>query len=392
MRVALNLEQLLQTPPGGVGRYTAELARLLPGLATSDPGHADDRVELVPFVARHRAADVAAALRSFRLDGVDPFVLPLPRPMLYDAWHVLGAPGLGGVARHRGALDVVHAPSVAVPPAGRYALVVTVHDAAPLLFPETYPRRGRWFHRRGIAAAARRADLVIAVSHAAAAEISEHTEIPHDRIRVVPNGVELAEATDDEVAAARAAFGLGDRPYVLWLGSLEPRKNAGVLVEAFARWAATSDVAHQLVLAGPAGWVEDRHAVLAPARRLGDRVRTIGRVGDDHLRGLYRGADVFALPSRHEGFGIPVLEAMAQRTPVVASDIPALREVAGDAAVLVSPDDPDAWVAALDHLVHGRDRHTDLANAGWERAQLHSWEQSATLTVAVYREAIARHR
>ncbi|MGH9050587.1 MAG: glycosyltransferase family 4 protein [Acidimicrobiia bacterium] len=388
MRVALNLEQLLQTPPGGVGRYTAELARLLPGLGGGDP----DSVELVPFVARHRDVDVRAALEAFGLDGLDPVVLPLPRPVLYDAWHVAGVPGLGGVTRRRGELDIVHAPSVAVPPKGHYGLVVTVHDAAPLLFPETYPRRGRWFHRRGIAAAARRADLVITVSQAAADEIDEHTDIPMARVRVVPNGVDLAEASDADVMAARAAFDLGDRPYVLWLGSLEPRKNVGVLVEAFARWAATSDVPHQLVLAGPAGWVENRDAVLAPARRLGDRVRTIGRVGDRHLRGLYRGADVFVLPSRHEGFGIPVLEAMAQRTPVIASDIAALREVAGDAARLVTADDPDMWAGALDELVHDRDRHADLSAAGRRRAELFSWERCATETRAVYREAVAlRH-
>lgn len=390
MRVALNLEQLLQTPPGGVGRYAAELARLLPGLRSGDPGDRDDAVALVPFVARHRPRQVAAALGVFGLDDLRPVVLPLPRPLLYDAWHLVGAPGLGRVVRRRGDLDVVHAPSVAVPPkSGRYRLVVTVHDAAPLLFPETFPRRGRWFHRRGIGAAARRADLVITVSQAAADELHEHTDIPAERVRVVPNGVDLTEASDGEMAAARAAFDLGERPYVLWLGSLEPRKNVGVLVEAFARWVATSDVPHQLVLAGPTGWVEDRDAVLAPARRLGDRVRTVGRVGDDHLRGLYRGADVFTLPSRHEGFGIPVLEAMAQSTPVICSDIPALREVAGSAARLVTPDDPDAWAGALDDLGRDRERWAGRAELGRARAETFSWTRCATETVAVYREAVA---
>lgn len=385
MRVALNLEQLLQTPPGGVGRYTAELARLLPGLETGDP---DDAIELAPFVARHGADQVAAALRDFGLAGLDPVALPLPRPVLYDAWHVLGAPGLGAVRRRRGALDVVHAPSVAVPPRGRYRLVVTVHDAAPLVHPETYPRRGRWFHRRGIAAAARRADLVITVSRAAADEIDEHTDISPDRVRVVPNGVDPTEASDEDVASARDAFGLDDRPYVLWLGTLEPRKNVGVLVEAFARWVAMHDVPHLLVLAGPAGWLEDGQGVLGPARRLGERVRMIGRVGDDHLGGLYRGAELFALPSRHEGFGIPALEAMAQGTPVVCSDIAALREVAGDGARLVAPDDPDAWAAMLDDLSHDEDGRAALAALGRRRASEFSWERCARETVAVYREAL----
>jgi glycosyltransferase involved in cell wall biosynthesis len=387
MRVALNLEQLLHPPPGGVGRYTAELARLLPVLEARDP---EDAVELVPFVAWHRSGRVRRALRDFGLDGLEPVVLPLPRPVLYDAWHVVGAPGLRRVRRRGGGLDVVHAPSVAVPPKGSYRLVVTVHDAAPLLFPETYPARGRWFHARGIHAAARRADLVITISQAAADEIDEHTEIDRDRVRVVPNGVDHREASDDDVRMARSAFDLGDRPYVLWLGSLEPRKNVGMLVEAFARCVATSDLPHMLVLAGPAGWREDREAVLAPARRLGGRVRTVGRVGDDHLAGVYRGADLFAFPSRHEGFGIPMLEAMAQGTPVVCADIPALREVAGGAARLVAPDDPDAWATAFDTLLGDDAERARLAVAGSRRAAVFSWEQCAVATRAVYREALGR--
>src|SRR5256884_5349526 len=138
MRVALTLEQLLQPAPGGIGRYTAELARLLPAL----PAGEGDEITLVPFVARHRREDVETRLREFGLNGVDPVVLPLPRPLLYDAWHLLRRPRLGRSRRLRYA-DIVHAPSVAVPPKSDVPLVVTAHDAAPLIYPETYPRRGR---------------------------------------------------------------------------------------------------------------------------------------------------------------------------------------------------------------------------------------------------------
>src|SRR5207245_11466110 len=177
------------------------------------------------------------------------------------------------------------------------------------------------------------------------------TAIPRQRLRVVPNGVELEVASDEGVAAARRRFDLREQPYVLWVGSLEPRKNVGVLVEGFARWTRRCDLPHLLVLAGPGGWVEDAESVLGPARTLGRRVRSIGRVSDPNLRALYRGADLFAFPSIHEGFGIPVLEAMAQGTPVVCSDIAALREVAADAARLLSPTDPEAWAAVLDELL-----------------------------------------
>ncbi len=383
MRVALNLEQLLQPAPGGIGRYTAELARLLPRLPSAD----GDEVTVLPFVARHRREDVGARLHEFGLDGVDPVVLPLPRPLLYDAWHLLRRPRLDRSRRLRGA-DVVHAPSVAVPPKSDAPLVVTAHDAAPLVFPETYPRRGRRFHAQGLAAAAKRADIVITVSQSAADELVAHTAIPSERIRVVPNGVDLEIARDEQVDAARREYELGNKPYVFWVGSLEPRKNVGLLVDAFARWASHTDLPHLLVLAGPAGWLEDEASVLEPARRLGDRVRTIGRVGDPALSALYRGADLFAFPSRHEGFGIPVLEAMAQETPVLAADIPALREIAAGAAVLRSPDDPGAWVAALDNLLHDDAERSGLAHAGRERAQGYSWERCAAETRAIYLEAL----
>ena len=383
MRVALNLEQLLQPAPGGIGRYTAELARLLPALGDRD----DDAVTLVPFVALHRRTHIRARMREFGLAEFDPVVLPLPRPLLYDSWHVLRRPGLQRSRRLRD-VDVVHAPSVAVPPKSGAPLVVTAHDAAPLIFPETYPRRGRRFHEQGLAAAEQRADLVITVSNAAADEVVSHTAIRRERIRVVPNGVDLQLATDDEVAATRHRFDLVDTPYVFWIGSLEPRKNVGLLVEAFVRWAARTDLPHRLVLAGPAGWLEDEATVLAPARPLGDRVRTIGRVTDPALRALYKGADVFAFPSRHEGFGIPVLEAMAQETAVVAADIPAVREITAGAARLLPPDEIGAWVEALDGLLHDDEERARLGAAGHERAQQYSWMRCAEATRAVYREAL----
>jgi glycosyltransferase involved in cell wall biosynthesis len=383
MRVALNLEQLLQPAPGGIGRYTAELARLLPTLPAGD----GDRVAVVPFVARHRRDHVRTRLREFGLSDVEPVMLSLPRPLLYDAWHVLRRPRLPRVRGLRD-VDVVHAPSVAVPPRSRAPLVVTAHDAAPILFPDTYPRRGRRFHEQGLHAAAERADLVITVSHASADELAAHTAIPRERVRVVPNGVDLELASDEDVENARRQFELEGAPYVFWIGSLEPRKNVGLLVEAFARWAKGADLPHRLVLAGPTGWLEDEAAVLAPARRLGDRVRTLGRVGDPALRALYRGAEIFAFPSRHEGFGLPVLEAMAQETPVLAADIPALREVAGESATLLSPDDADAWVAALDELLHDAGERARLGAAGREHAQRYSWTRCAEETRAVYREVI----
>src|SRR5260370_42158078 len=140
MRLALNIEQLLHRPPGGIGRYTAQLARLLPE-PDSDGG---ERIEVIPFVARHRRGDIDTALGAFGLTDLDPVALLLPRPVLYDTWNVLGVPPLGLLHPALRDVDVIHAPSLAVPPRSGARLVVTAHDAASLVAPDTYPRRGRW--------------------------------------------------------------------------------------------------------------------------------------------------------------------------------------------------------------------------------------------------------
>jgi glycosyltransferase involved in cell wall biosynthesis len=384
MRVALNVEQLLQRPPGGVGHYVAELARRLPG---TDPD-SGEATEVVAFVARHRDADIGRALGAFGLDGLHPVSLPLPRPLLYDLWNVAGRYPLSRSAALRD-VDVVHAPSLAVPPRpARGALVVTAHDAAPLLYPETYPRRGRRFHQYGLRAAAERADLVIAPTRAAADELLERTAIRAETMRVVPHGVDQTLVNEGAVLAARSTLGLGDAPFVLWVGTLEPRKNLPVLLDAF-HGVIDAGLPHRLVVVGPPGWRGGPKAAAGVAAGLGDRVVLTGPLRADRLASLYRGASLFAFPSFHEGFGLPVLEAMAQETAVLCSDIPVLREVAGDAARYVPPGDVSAWRDALCGLLRDDAERARLAAAGRARVGDFTWERCAQRTRSVLREAIA---
>ena len=350
--------------------------RLLP---TRTPG-----ADVTAFTARHPRAAVDAALAANGLVDVDTVVLPLPRPVLYDTWHVLGR---GGPARRVAPVDLVHAPSPAVPPSEGLPIVVTVHDAVPITMPEATTRRGRWFHTRGFAATAKRAHLVIAVSEFAADEIATHTPIPRERMRIVPNGVDLERATDDDVDRARRSFGIDDRPYVFWIGTFQPRKNVRVLLDAFARLD-ESDVPHRLVLAGPEGWLGDDDGDAA-LRRLGDRVRLLGAVSEADATALYAGADLFAFPSRHEGFGIPVLEAMAQGTAVVCSDIPALREVGGDVARFVPVDDVEALAEMIGSLLRDSAARDALVTRGLAHAQGYSWERCVDATIGVYHEALS---
>ncbi|HZP28724.1 MAG TPA: glycosyltransferase family 1 protein [Acidimicrobiia bacterium] len=383
MRVALNLEQLLHRPPGGIGRYSAELARLLP---VDAPGA--DRVELLPFVARHERVTVEAALIPFALEHLDPARLALPRIVLDDLWNDLGLGDLRRLSRRLRDFDVVHAPSLAVPPKSGAKLVVTVHDAAPILFPKTYTRRGRWFHERGFAAAAKRADAVIAPTGVAADEVAGCTPIPRSRIRVVPHGVVQREVGDGLVASTRANLAIGDAPYVLWVGTLEPRKNVGVLVEGFRRMVERDDLPHRLVVVGPKGWLGAAEALREPAAALGKRILFTGPVRADRLLALFRGADLLALPSVHEGFGLPVIEAMSQATPVVCADIPVLHEVGGDAARYVAPHEPDAWATELAALLHDDAARRDLGAAGRARASQFTWERCAEQTREVYRDVL----
>jgi glycosyltransferase involved in cell wall biosynthesis len=376
LRVALNVEQLLSPSPGGVGRYAAKLASNLVALG----------VAVQPVVARHTHEEVKEAWEDFGLDDVpEPTVLPLPRAALYDAWHLLGWPPLTRDAD----VDVLHTPSLAVPPKRGKPLVVSVHDAAPWLYPESFTARGRWFHSVGVRVAARRADRVITGTEAAAVELRAYTRLPASLVTVVPYGVSPNNLGPDGEATTSVLrhYGLTGTPYVLWVGSLEPRKGVGVLVAAMARLAAEGK-ATALVLAGYAGWHNAR--LIPPEQRaqLGGLLHQLGPVPEADLQALYAGATVFAFPSFHEGFGLPVLEAMAAGAPVVASDIPPIREVAGDAAVLVPPGDVELWAGALEDLLDSAPRLAALAEAGRRRAALFPWSRTAAATLEVYQDLV----
>jgi glycosyltransferase involved in cell wall biosynthesis len=378
--VAINAEQLMSPSPGGVGRYTAKLVSNLAELG----------VDVSTFVARHTPEEVRLAWVEFDLGALPgPTVLPLPRAALYDAWHLLDWPSV-----IRGAdVDVVHAPSLAVPPKGGKPLVVSVHDAAPWLFPASFPLRGRWFHRAGVRTASRRADRILTGTEAAAQELLAHTSLPAQRLRVIPYGVDhpYPGPGPDDVSTVLRRYDLHDRPYVLWIGSLEPRKGLATLLAALVRLARTNP-APTLALAGYAGWRNENIISAEDRAVLGGALRELGRVYEPELQALYTGASVFAFPSWHEGFGLPVLEAMVAGAPVVASDIPALREVAGDAAIFVPPGRPEAWAEALSRVLGSASLRAELTAAGRSRAARFSWRRTAEATLAVYEELLADGR
>jgi len=277
-------------------------------------------------------------------------------------------------------VDVVHATAVAVPPSCG-PLVVTIHDLAFLAEPDHATRHGNRFFQRGTELARRHAHLVLVPSAATATECREAGFDPA-RVRIVPWGVDATRATPADVDAVRVRHGL-DRPFVLFVGTVEPRKNLGAVLDA-ARTLRGRDI--DLVLVGPDGWNEDLDGRIRALTAEGVRVRRLGFVPADDLPGLYAGCEAFCYPSLREGFGMPVLEAMAQGAPIVTSDGTATAEVAGDAALLVDPRDHEAVGAALARLLDDVDLAADLSRRGVARAATFTWDRTAALTAAAYAE------
>lgn len=361
-RVAMVVEQLWQSVPGGSGTYIVELARALRGRGA----------RLAGLAARHGASPSPAELG---LADVPVRFAHLPRPALYESWNRLGLPRAESTLP---GAEVVHATTWAIP-GTRLPLVVTVHDVAFLRSPEHFTRRGNAYFATALERTRREADAVV-VPSTATADDCVAAGLDAGRIRVIPHGVRARAVTGAEVAALRAAHGL-EREYVLWTGTREPRKNLPVLLRAFALLAKVRPDL-DLVLVGPAGWGDDAEERTLTAE-LSGRVHVLGRLPDEELAAAYAGARVFAFPSIWEGFGLPVLEAMAHGTPVVTSADTCMAEITGsDAGLLVPATDASALAEALEAAAGSE--HDRLAAAGIERAHDYTWEASAAAHAAIY--------
>jgi alpha-1,3-rhamnosyl/mannosyltransferase len=312
----------------------AGTARYLRGLLDALARRPDVEVQPVAFRRRGRAATLVR----------DAFWYPAALPLS---------------ARRQGA-QVLHCPTYRAPLRSSLPVVVTVHDLAVLRHPEAFTPWVRLYARTVLLPVLRAADRVLVVSDFTRREVVELAGVADERVRVTPNAV------DGQFSPEGAA---AEGNYVLAVGTLEPRKRLHLAVEAARR------LGVELRVVGAPGW--------GGVQAGGDGVRALGFVSDEELARLLRGARCLVYPSRYEGFGLPVLEAMRCGTPVVTSAGTAMEEVAGDAGVFVDGEDPARFAAAIEEAER---RRAELRALGLERAHAYSWQRTAELTADVYRE------
>lgn len=390
MHIAIDCRSILD--PGGkgelagIGHYTHFLARHLLRL--------DDENRYTLFfggkASRLLIAETLGASRNAKSE-----VIPLSRykrylPYAYSHHLVAGAFAKAGA-------DVFHAPTGSLPLGYKGKSVVTVHDLAIYLKPEWFPG-GQFFSRRLVVPSSlRRAARVIAVSHSTARDVQRIFAVPERKIRVIPEGVELLPPHEEGLEREPVLKRLGlEKPYLLFLGTIEPRKNVDGLVRAYASLAERFPrlvEGVELVIAGTVGWKAE--AVLkdieAANRRFGakgPRIRLLGYVGAEDKVPLMAHALAFVFPSRYEGFGLPILEAMSLGVPVISSNVSSIPEIAGGgAALLVDPLRHEEIALAMKHLIEDPMKRAALGRRGLERSAEYRWDRTAGETLEVYEEA-----
>jgi glycosyltransferase involved in cell wall biosynthesis len=291
----------------------------------------------------------------------------------------------------RDRLDLFHATHYVLPPLWKTRAVVTIHDIIHLLYPQFLPHRGALLYARYmIRRALTRADRIITVSHNTRSDLVNYFRVPATRIEVIYNGVSprfQAEVAPREKERVLSALGIRG-PYLLFLGGEKPHKNVQNVIRAFAKARRDRSLPHALVLAGPMPSNPARMDALIAALELSDAVIRPGIIEEEDLPALYAGAEAFLYPTLYEGFGLPVVEAMACGTPVLTSSTSALQEIAGGHACLVNPMDVDAIAAGIVTLATDEEARARYAELGRKRARDFSWDKAAARTLEVYADAL----
>jgi glycosyltransferase involved in cell wall biosynthesis len=378
VRVTLDLTAAVQGH-AGLGRYAEELAR---GLLASRP--ADEELALFYNDPRQRRP-------APPLDNLPAICLPWsskPWRMAVLAAQLARAPQDSAL----GHPDIFLATQHLLPRVGAVS-VLTLHDLIFRHLPETHLPLNRWYLNLAVPRFLAAADAIIAISACTRRDAMHFYGVPGQKIHVIYEAADPRfRPVEDQayLAEVRQRYALPER-FILYVGTIEPRKNLPVLFQAF-KAAGAALAGCRLVVCGKKGWLYDETFASLQTLGITDRVLFTGFVPDADLPGLYTLAEALALPSRYEGFGLPVLEAMGCGTPVVCSNASSLPEIAGDAALLLPPDDVRGWAGALARVASDGGLRAELRARGLRQAATFTWARAAQETRAVYREVYHARR
>jgi|Deesub1362B_J571_1020462.scaffolds.fasta_scaffold00102_53 glycosyltransferase involved in cell wall biosynthesis len=308
-------------------------------------------------------------------------IIPYPRvPLKRTIGNYLQLP----LKLKKESFDLIHDPSQISPFLFSFPSlkVLTIHDLSPILFPETYGMIHVFLQKYILPKSLKNVDKVIAVSESTKRDIVKYLGFPEEDIKVIYNGVEERFKPLDQDLCSHEYT-----PYILFVGTLEPRKNITTLLKAFYILK-KKGIKHKLVIVGGKGWKYRKIYEVVKKLNLSENVKFLGHVADDELPKLYSGADLFVYPSLYEGFGLPPLEAMACGCPVITSNVSSLPEVVGDAGIMVDPLDKNGLADAIYKVLNDEGLREEMVKRGLKRVKIFSWEICAKETLKVYREVV----
>ena len=351
----------------GVGHYTFELAL---AMARAAPSNTFEILSHLPF------ADGAVS------DLPNLSFIQRPVNQATRHWWTIGLP----LYIKRARLDLFHGTNYDIPIWGGCPTVLTIHDLSLLLFPETHEERRVKRARRRLPVMSRQATMIITPTNAVKSEVCEHLHVPAEKVVVVNEAPRRSFQPMPREQASATVRRLGlDEEFILYVGTIEPRKNLITLVKAFEEVLRSTTLRPQLVIAGKKGWLTDELFTYIESAKLGDRIHLTGYLGDDELRALYSACRVMVYPALYEGAGLPTLEAMACGAPVITTNTPAISEMVGDNARLFSPADFGVLARHIVDLLTTPAARDSLSRAGINHAARFTWERAALETLEVYR-------
>ncbi|NKQ37863.1 MAG: glycosyltransferase family 4 protein [Chloroflexi bacterium] len=378
MRIGIDVTAAV-TQGGGIGRYTRELIHALAE---------GDAVNEYRFFSAKRPSTSPVPNPLPTAPNIQTYPAPLDERWLYRLWYRLRLPL--PVQWVTGRLDLFHSPDFVLPPvSGHIPTLLTVHDISFVHYPEVYPPKLVGYLNRIVPWSIARASHVLADSQATKQDLVDVWQVAPDKVTVLYSGVHerFQPVTDvEKLTAVRQKYEIGDQPYILSVGTIQPRKNYQMLIRAFQPVAA--QYPHNLIISGGKGWLYEEMMAEVERQGVNGRVHFIGFVDDADLPALYSDADLFVFPSLYEGFGLPLLEAMACGVPVISSDASSLPEVAGDTAVLLSPHDQAAWTNTMLDLLAHPDKRTALVAGGFRQARQFTWQTAAHSLLEIYQKLV----